>query len=404
MTDALVRGVRESIALERQEALALRDALESASLHSAQSQGRLYETERRLRFTERYVKRLECHLAEIEEMAEQYGKQQRLRDATERLAAAFSSSGGAQSQRGLSQARSGFKECTEEMCLMEAQLENKMGTLLFELKGIQGFARLCAGDVYEICVRLGGQEWRSRATVGREQEQRWSRPRRVLRPTLSDQLVIKASEVKTLGKHVLGTKVCEIGELLSAHTQQMVIYLNSTGSLKLTLIVTWSAIEAFPEETLSRQASASSPSLRRRPTINSPRLGGDARPAAAAAAAATAADTYVDGSDSLLLPADVASPDLSVDSSDSQTLPNSTPDILRRSAGPAADRSPERDSCSSADSVEAAEPDGDDGSAAYTLQKRPEMRRDWFATVERKNRARREQQAAEQQVRSRPVH
>ena len=40
-----------------------------------------------------------------------------------------------QSQRGLSQARSGFKECTDEMCLMEAQLESKMGTLLFELKG-----------------------------------------------------------------------------------------------------------------------------------------------------------------------------------------------------------------------------------------------------------------------------
>ena len=43
--------------------------------------------------------------------------------------------------------------------------------------------------------------------------------------------------MKTLGKHLLGTKVCEIGELLSAHTQQMVIYLNTTGSLKLTLIV-----------------------------------------------------------------------------------------------------------------------------------------------------------------------
>ena len=40
-----------------------------------------------------------------------------------------------QSQRGLSLARSGFKECTDEMCLMEAQLESKMGTLLFELKG-----------------------------------------------------------------------------------------------------------------------------------------------------------------------------------------------------------------------------------------------------------------------------
>ena len=58
----------------------------------------------------------------------------------------------------------------------------------------------------------------------------------------------QASEVKTLGKHVLGTKVCEIGELLSAHTQQMVIYLNTTGSLKLSLIVTWRWVMAAAGE------------------------------------------------------------------------------------------------------------------------------------------------------------
>ena len=88
--------MREAIELEQQEVQLLRDSLDSVSLHSAQSQGRLYETERRLRFTERYVKRLECHLVEIEQLAEQYGKQQRLREATERLAAAYSSSSGTQ--------------------------------------------------------------------------------------------------------------------------------------------------------------------------------------------------------------------------------------------------------------------------------------------------------------------
>lgn len=49
----------------------------------------------------------------------------------------------------------------------------------------------------------------------------------------------QASEVKTLGKQLLGTKVCETADLLSAETQQMIIYLNNTGSLRLTLIVTW---------------------------------------------------------------------------------------------------------------------------------------------------------------------
>ena len=93
--------MREAIELEQQEVQLLRDSLDSVSLHSAQSQGRLYETERRLRFTERYVKRLECHLVEIEQLAEQYGKQQRLREATERLAAAYSSSSGTQVSSGI---------------------------------------------------------------------------------------------------------------------------------------------------------------------------------------------------------------------------------------------------------------------------------------------------------------
>ncbi|XP_043223971.1 rho family-interacting cell polarization regulator 2-like isoform X1 [Amphibalanus amphitrite] len=401
MTDALMTGVREAIELERHEVQLLRDSLDSVSLHSAQSQGRLYETERRLRFTERYVKRLECHLVEIEQLAEQYGKQQRLREATERLAAAYSSSSGTQSQRGLSQARSGFKECTDEMCLMEAQLESKMGTLLFELKGIQGFARLCAGDVYEICVRLGSQEWRCRGTIGKDQQQRWNRPRRILRPTLADQLVIKASEVKTLGKHVLGTKVCEIGELLSAHTQQMVIYLNTTGSLKLTLIVTWSAIETFPEDTLSRQVSASSPGLRRRTTINSPRLGLEARAANMKLSSGGSSDSALvsGGSGSGL-----GSPDsVSVTSSDSQVnLADSTPDILRRTPGQTSSQQWQRDSCSSAGSADgSAEPDDDSGTA-YTLEKRPEMKRDWYATAERKNRARKQQQQQQQAATEQP--
>ena len=50
-------------------------------------------------------------------------------------------------------------------------------------------------------MRLGGQEWRCRGTIGKEQQQRWSRPRRILRPTLSDQLVIKAGgAVPMLGR------------------------------------------------------------------------------------------------------------------------------------------------------------------------------------------------------------
>ena len=65
-----------------------------------------------------------------------------------------------------------------------------------------------------------------------------------------------------------------------------------------------------------------------------------------------------------------------------------------------ADQEPwQRDSGSSTGSGElSAEPED----AAYTLEKMPDMRRDWFATVERNNRARKQQrqlEQAQQQVR-----
>ena len=51
---------------------------------------------------------------------------------------------------------------------------------------------------------------------------------------------IKAAEVKMLGKQaLLGNKFCEITDLFSAEAQLMTVNLNPSGSLKLSLIVTW---------------------------------------------------------------------------------------------------------------------------------------------------------------------
>lgn len=106
--------------------------------------------------------------------------------------------------------------------------------------GIQGFARLCPGDTYEITIKHGSQKWKTRAKTGKDGSQNWDFPEAKLTALLGEDLYIKAAEVKTLGKQILlGNKFCEIGELFAAHSQLMTVNLNPSGSLKLNIIVQW---------------------------------------------------------------------------------------------------------------------------------------------------------------------
>lgn len=70
------------------------------------------------------------------------------------------------------------------------------------LLGLQGFARLCPGDVFEITLRHGSQKWRTRGKIGRDGSQSWETPKFVLRPVLDELLFIRAIEIRTLGKQV----------------------------------------------------------------------------------------------------------------------------------------------------------------------------------------------------------
>ena len=57
---------------------------------------------------------------------------------------------------------------------------------------------------------------------------------------LEDFDILQAIELRGLGKTVvLGQKNCESKDLFSSHPQMMTISINSNGSLKLRIIVTW---------------------------------------------------------------------------------------------------------------------------------------------------------------------
>lgn len=188
---------------------------------------------------------------------------------------AYALSPGRERDAALSSIKIGYKECTENLARIESELESSIGTLLIEMKGIQGFARICPGDVFEITVKYGpSQKWKSRGKILKDGlNQFWENQQVVFKALLGEVLNIKAVEVRGLGKNItLGNKLCETKNLFSAHPQLMTINLNAIGTLKLNLVVTWNPLHGVSAESsikspLSRSSTSLFGSMRSLPTL-----------------------------------------------------------------------------------------------------------------------------------------
>lgn len=141
-----------------------------------------------------------------------------------------------------------IKEFIENIDRIEAEFESFMGSFLLAIEDIQGFARVCQGDVFEITIKYGdAQKFKTRISVLKDNRQKCDNKQMVFKSRIADILAIKAYECKGLGKRVLlGHKLCETRDLFTARSQLMTISLNQTGSIKLNLIVTWNPLHMAP--------------------------------------------------------------------------------------------------------------------------------------------------------------
>ncbi|XP_076338823.1 rho family-interacting cell polarization regulator 2-like isoform X3 [Tachypleus tridentatus] len=261
MFQAVNSGLRECINLTQDDIVNLRTSAEGFTVNT-QFQGKLYEVEKQYKTAERYLKRLEFQLAKLEELQDQYKIHQKMRDGVRTMAYAYVLSPGKEKESALHNVRSGYRECTDTLCNIEAELECMMGTMLFNIKGIQGFARLCAGDVFEVTMKNGHQKWKTRGKILKGENQAWDNKKVIFKAQIGEVLYIKAVEVKGLGKNiVLGQKYCDTKELFSAHPQLMTVNLNPSGSLKLNVVVTWNPLHGCTEDTISRTLPSLSSTL-----------------------------------------------------------------------------------------------------------------------------------------------
>jgi hypothetical protein len=246
MFSTVKRGLRECIEATEEDIIKLRVS-EDVSAASSTGQGKVMEIEKQVKAAERYQKRLEYQIAQIEELEEHYALQQQLREGVKNMAKAYVALPGHHQKESLLNVKCGYKECTQTMCAIEAQLENMLGTFHCQMRGMAGFARLAAGDVFEVGIRYGGQKWKTRGRIGVNQ-QTWDTDYYVFKALVADVFAIKAVEIRTLGRGVLlGQKNCETKDLMSSHPQMMTVNINTNGSLKLSLIITWNPLEGVDE-------------------------------------------------------------------------------------------------------------------------------------------------------------
>ncbi|XP_028814541.1 rho family-interacting cell polarization regulator 1 isoform X3 [Denticeps clupeoides] len=259
--EALKRGLQSYLQVHQAELENLSRQMKESKRNSRL--GFLYELDKQVKVIERFMRRLEFHLSKIDELYEAYCMQRRLRDGANKMVKAYTASTGSREAReSLSEANKGFKEYTENMCMLESELESQLGEFHIKMKGLAGFARLCAGDQYEIFMKYGRQRWKLKGRIEINGRQVWDSEEMVFLPLITEFLSIKVTELKSLANHVVvGSVSCETKDLFTALPQTVAVDINDLGTIKLSLEVTWNPFDK------DDQASTAS-TVNKAPTVN----------------------------------------------------------------------------------------------------------------------------------------
>ncbi|XP_016350117.1 rho family-interacting cell polarization regulator 1 [Sinocyclocheilus anshuiensis] len=259
--EALKRGLQSYLQVHQMELDSLNRQMKESKRNSRL--GFLYELDKQVKVIERFMRRLEFHLSKIDELYEAYCMQCRLRDGADKMVKAYTASPGSREAReSLSEANKSFKEYTENMCMLESELENQLGEFHVKMKGLAGFARLCAGDQYEIFMKYGRQRWKLRGRIEINGKQVWDSEEIVFLPLITEFLSIKVTELKSLANHVVvGSVSCETKDLFAALPQTVAVDINDLGTIKLSLEVTWNPFDKDDQ-------SSSASTVNKPPTAN----------------------------------------------------------------------------------------------------------------------------------------
>uniref|UniRef100_A0A1A7ZNT3 Family with sequence similarity 65, member C n=1 Tax=Nothobranchius furzeri TaxID=105023 RepID=A0A1A7ZNT3_NOTFU len=250
---ALRKGLKDYLAIHQAEM----DFLSSQQRETKRNSrlGFLYDLEKEIRAVERYIRRLEFQISQVEELYETYCIQWRLCRGVVNMKRAFSLSPSSRASReSLVELSRNHRHSLQDMSAMEGELEILLGELHIKMKGLIGFARLCPGDQYEVVVRLGRQRWRIRGRIESDDSQSWEEEEMVFLPHIQHNFDIKVMEAKGLGWLLVGMVTCASVDFFVAKPQLMLVDITELGTIKLQLEVTWNPFDSSEKMKMKLQS------------------------------------------------------------------------------------------------------------------------------------------------------
>ncbi|XP_038053349.1 serine/arginine repetitive matrix protein 2-like [Patiria miniata] len=239
--ESLKKGLKDTIEVSKEKLTVMEEHQHDPNSTSFR-QGFHYNLEKQIKVAERYIRKLQFHLAKVEEVHEQYDKELKVREGAVNVVKAYADTNLPHAKEPCSEAKAGVRDCTQSLCQMEAELEANLGAFVVRIDGIAGFARVCRGDIFEVVFKYGLQKWRMKCKVEKDLSQSWDIDEIVMYPMLADFLTIKVTEMRGIARSnmVIGNLEFDTSDFYQADPQTLTIDVNENGTIKLNLVVTWS--------------------------------------------------------------------------------------------------------------------------------------------------------------------
>ncbi|XP_046859469.1 rho family-interacting cell polarization regulator 1-like isoform X2 [Xenia sp. Carnegie-2017] len=202
------------------------------------------------RALEQKLRWCEERLDQVDGLCEFYQHEIKMRQGARNLETALQSYG---VKHGHDKCKSNYRESTQNMCEIEEEFERRIGRFKVHVDALDGFARLCPGDNFEVFVRNAiGRKWKAKCKIERD-GQKWTENHIEVKGSLKDTLFLRIFEIKKIQSNTqLGSFSLRLRNYIASCPISLSIPVNKSGNLKLRVTFHWQPLSTKEESKLKK--------------------------------------------------------------------------------------------------------------------------------------------------------